>query len=97
MNTELALVKNTLRCNSFLRSLGFACRFFKSAQGVKVQELSKGQGRAAGDGDLLELQYVLRRTNGYFIYSTVEGVSFQPKDIPTGPFEFKLVSKPFMH
>lgn len=76
-----------------LWSLGFVfSRFFKSPQGVKIQELSTGQGQVAEDGDQIELQYVLRRTNGYFIYSTVEGVSFQPKDIPTGPFEFKLVN-----
>lgn len=31
------------------------------------------------------------RANGYFIYSTVEGVSFQPRNVPTGPLEVKLV------
>jgi len=33
---------------------------------------------------------VLRRSNGYFIYSTVEGVSFQPQDIPVGPVALAL-------
>ena len=59
---------------------------------MKVQELVKGRGPAAKNGDRIELEYVLRRTNGYFIYSTREGVSFQPIDIPTGPYELKLVS-----
>lgn len=67
------------------------CRFFKTPAGVKVQELAKGSGPEAKPGDRLEVDYVLRRTNGYFIYSTREGVSFQPKDIPTGPYELKLV------
>ena len=66
-------------------------RFFKTASGVKVQELAVGTGPPARDGDKVQLDYVLRRSNGYFIYSTVEGVSFQPKDIPTGPLEFQLV------
>ena len=28
---------------------------------------------------------VLRRSNGYFVYSTIEGVSFQPRDLPVEP------------
>ena len=34
---------------------------------------------------------VLRRSNGYFIYSTVEGVSYQPRSVPTGPYSFCVV------
>ena len=34
---------------------------------------------------------VLRRSNGYFIYSTVEGVSYQPRSVPTGPYSFCMV------
>lgn len=30
------------------------------------------------------------RNNGYFIYSTIEGVSFQPRDVPIGPVFHKL-------
>ena len=26
----------------------------------------------------------------YFIYSTVEGVSFQPRDVPIGPVDLRL-------
>ena len=33
-----------------------------------------------------------RRSNGYFIYATVEGVSFQPRDVPIGPLEVSLVT-----
>lgn len=67
-------------------------RFFQTASGVRVQELAQGSGPGAEEGDQIELEYVLRRTNGYFIYSTREGVSFQPKDVPTGPLEMQLVS-----
>jgi len=59
-----------------------------------VQELAVGdaaKGRAAQSGDRLLIDYVLRRANGYFIYSTVEGVSFQPADVPVGPVEVVLV------
>ena len=31
-----------------------------------------------------------RRNNGYFIVSSVEGVSFQPRDVPTGPVTARL-------
>lgn len=65
--------------------------FEKLASGVVVQRLAEGQGvRVAQAGDVILLDYVLRRANGYFIYSTLEGVSFQPQDVPTGPVRFKL-------
>ena len=64
-----------------------------TADGTRVQELAVGDsgGRAARSGDRLLIDYVLRRANGYFIYSTVEGVSFQPADVPVGPVEVVLV------
>eukprot|EP00879_Flechtneria_rotunda_P002872 GHRR01003087.1.p1 GENE.GHRR01003087.1~~GHRR01003087.1.p1 ORF type:complete len:230 (+),score=78.33 GHRR01003087.1:1046-1735(+) len=67
-------------------------RFFKTVSGVKVQELSPGSGPAAQGGDAVLIDYVLRRSNGYFIYSTIEGVSFQPKDVPIGPVKLQLGS-----
>ena len=67
------------------------CRFSKAPSGTKIQELALGRGPAAENGKRVSIDFVLRRSNGYFIYSTVEGVSFQPRDIPTGPFDFKLV------
>jgi hypothetical protein len=66
-------------------------KFFKTASGVKVQELLVGSGGvAAKKGDSILFDYVLRRANGYFIYGTVEGVSFQPQDTPVGPVAFRL-------
>lgn len=68
-----------------------APRFYKTASGVTVQELFEGNGDVGvRQGDRVLIDYVLRRSNGYFIYGTVEGVSFQPRDIPTGPIVLNL-------
>ncbi len=52
-----------------------ACmQFFKTPSGVKVQELGGGNPAAgasvAASGDLVLIDYILRRSNGYFIYGT---------------------------
>ncbi len=57
-----------------------------------MQELGLGKGKEARADSTVEVDFVLRRPNGYFIYSTVQGVSFQPKDVPIGPLDLKLVS-----
>lgn len=44
-------------------------KFFKTASGAKVQQLTAGSGPEAKPGDSVLLDYVLRRANGYFIYS----------------------------
>ncbi len=70
----------------------------RSPRGVPYEDLS-GEGAAAGAdassrpqkveaGDEIVVDYTLRRSNGYFIFSTVEGVSFQPLDVPAEPFRF---------
>jgi len=65
-------------------------RFVKTASGIRIQELAMGKGPIPAIGDTVLIDFVLRRANGYFIYSTVEGVSFQPKDVPVGPVAFTL-------
>ena len=70
---------------------GAHCRFLTDPSGVKIQELTPGTGSAATAGDTVVVNYVLRRANGYFIYSTVPGIGFQPNDVPAEPYEFKLV------
>lgn len=57
---------------------------------LQVQELLPGSGPTAGANDSVLVDYVLRRSNGYFIYGTVEGVSFQPRDVPVGPVLLQL-------
>ncbi|KAL9230024.1 hypothetical protein vseg_005424 [Gypsophila vaccaria] len=44
----------------------------KLAGGVRVQDIVDGEGLAASDGDVVEFNYVCRRANGYFVYSTVD-------------------------
>jgi FKBP-type peptidyl-prolyl cis-trans isomerase len=68
-----------------------APKFFKTPNGVPYQQLSEGNGREAHRGDKVLVDFVLRRSNGYFIYGTVEGVSFQPNDVPTGAITLQLV------
>lgn len=51
-----------------------------------------GSGPEAKNGDDVLIDYVLRRSNGYFIFATVEGVSFQPKDVPVAPVVIRLGS-----
>lgn len=47
-------------------------KFFKTANGVRVQELIVGNGPQAQQGDAVLIDYVLRRANGYFIYGECE-------------------------
>ncbi|PQQ20337.1 peptidyl-prolyl cis-trans isomerase FKBP16-1 chloroplastic [Prunus yedoensis var. nudiflora] len=50
-------------------------RTLKLPSGVRIQEIVEGQGSAANEGDLVEINYVCRRTNGYFVHSTVDQFS----------------------
>ncbi|GAB2230378.1 hypothetical protein Drorol1_Dr00014641 [Drosera rotundifolia] len=43
--------------------------------GVRVQDIIEGEGREASEGDFVEFNYVCRRANGYFVYSTVDQFS----------------------
>jgi FKBP-type peptidyl-prolyl cis-trans isomerase len=67
-----------------------APKFFKTPNGVPYQVLSEGTGKEAHRGNKVLVDFVLRRSNGYFIYGTVEGVSFQPNDVPTGAITLQL-------
>ena len=66
--------------------------FIKTANGTKVQILQQGRGEKPSVGDTIVYDFVLRRSNGYFVYSTVEGLGFQPRDVPTGPREYAVGS-----
>ncbi|XP_021906080.1 peptidyl-prolyl cis-trans isomerase FKBP16-1, chloroplastic [Carica papaya] len=50
-------------------------RILKLATGVRIQEVIEGEGREAREGDLVEVNYVCRRANGYFVHSTVDQFS----------------------
>ncbi|ESR65907.1 hypothetical protein CICLE_v10009425mg [Citrus x clementina] len=52
-----------------------AIRTLKLASGVRIQEIIEGEGPEASEGDIVQLNYVCRRSNGYFVHSTVDQFS----------------------
>mmetsp|Transcript_12804 Transcript_12804/g.27012 ORF Transcript_12804/g.27012 Transcript_12804/m.27012 type:complete len:199 (-) Transcript_12804:27-623(-) len=72
-------------------------KYERTKLGVPFEDVYLGpnpkEERAVKEGDVVEIDYVLRRSNGYFIYGTIQGVSFQPSDVPTEPFLFKVGSE----
>ena len=46
-------------------------RFRKLDSGVRVADLKQGSGPEVGDGSRVALQWVLRRSNGYFVDSSL--------------------------
>ncbi|CAK9308637.1 unnamed protein product [Citrullus colocynthis] len=50
-------------------------RTLKLDSGVRIQEVFEGDGVEAHEGDLVEFNYVCRRSNGYFVHSTVDQFS----------------------
>ncbi|CAA0832478.1 Peptidyl-prolyl cis-trans isomerase FKBP16-1-chloroplastic [Striga hermonthica] len=50
-------------------------RTIKLASGVRIQDIVEGQGQEALEGDTIEFNYVCRRSNGYFVHSTVDQFS----------------------
>lgn len=49
---------------------GLLLRYFKLPSGTIYEEIAEGAGEGAAKGDLISYNYVLRRSNGYFVYST---------------------------
>ncbi|KAK4796662.1 hypothetical protein SAY86_028988 [Trapa natans] len=50
-------------------------RTLKLPDGVRFQEIIEGEGTEACEGDTVEINYVCRRSNGYFVHSTVNQFS----------------------
>ncbi|GFP89114.1 peptidyl-prolyl cis-trans isomerase fkbp16-1 chloroplastic, partial [Phtheirospermum japonicum] len=50
-------------------------RTLKLASGVRIQDIVDGLGQEAREGDTVEFNYVCRRSNGYFVHSTVDQFS----------------------
>ncbi|XP_052177211.1 peptidyl-prolyl cis-trans isomerase FKBP16-1, chloroplastic isoform X5 [Diospyros lotus] len=44
----------------------------KLTSGVRIQDIVEGEGPEAREGSLVEVNYVCRRSNGYFVHSTVD-------------------------
>ncbi|PKA55844.1 Peptidyl-prolyl cis-trans isomerase FKBP16-1, chloroplastic [Apostasia shenzhenica] len=49
--------------------------------GVKVEELVEGQGSETHEGDTVQVNYVCRRSNGYFVHSSVDQFSGESKPV----------------
>ncbi|XP_060199313.1 peptidyl-prolyl cis-trans isomerase FKBP16-1, chloroplastic isoform X3 [Lycium barbarum] len=50
-------------------------RTLKLDSGVRIQDIVEGEGPEAHEGDTVEINYVCRRSNGYFVHSTVDQFS----------------------
>ncbi|KAF3616184.1 Peptidyl-prolyl cis-trans isomerase FKBP16-1, chloroplastic [Capsicum annuum] len=50
-------------------------RTLKLDSGVRLQDIVEGEGPEAHEGDVVEINYVCRRSNGYFVHSTVDQFS----------------------
>ena len=65
--------------------------FIKSPLGVVYEKINDGAGTPAAPGDVAVFEWVLRRSNGYFIYGTIDcGIGCGNGD----PSEYKLAGTP---
>ncbi|WOK99952.1 peptidyl-prolyl cis-trans isomerase FKBP16-1, chloroplastic isoform X1 [Canna indica] len=53
----------------------------KLDNGVRIQDVIEGEGPEAHEGDLVEFNYVCRRSNGYFVHSTVDQFSGESRPV----------------
>ncbi|KAI3973506.1 hypothetical protein MKW92_028534 [Papaver armeniacum] len=53
----------------------------RQADGLIIQDVVDGIGIEAQDGDLVEFNYVCRRSNGYFVHSTVDQFNGESKPV----------------
>ncbi|OVA01592.1 Peptidyl-prolyl cis-trans isomerase [Macleaya cordata] len=53
----------------------------RQVDGVIIQDVVEGKGREAHEGDLVEVNYVCRRSNGYFVHSTVDQFNGESKPV----------------
>ncbi|XP_052177210.1 peptidyl-prolyl cis-trans isomerase FKBP16-1, chloroplastic isoform X4 [Diospyros lotus] len=68
----------------------------KLTSGVRIQDIVEGEGPEAREGSLVEVNYVCRRSNGYFVHSTVD--QFGGENAPVIlPLDEKRVSSVILH
>ncbi|XP_020698699.2 peptidyl-prolyl cis-trans isomerase FKBP16-1, chloroplastic [Dendrobium catenatum] len=56
-------------------------RYQKLKSGVKIEEIVEGEGPETHEGDVVEINYVCRRSNGYFVHSTQNQLSGESKPV----------------
>lgn len=64
----------------------------KLPSGIRVQDIVSGEGQAANEGDVVVFNYVCRRSNGYFVYSTVDQFTGEAMPV-TLPLDEKQIIK----
>lgn len=67
-------------------------RYYKTPSGVKIEDIVEGNGLPAREGDMVELNYVCRRSNGYFVYSTVDQLSGESKPVTVSLGDKQIIS-----
>jgi len=67
-------------------------RDYKTPSGVKIEDIVEGDGLPAREGDMVELNYVCRRSNGYFVYSTVDQLSGESKPVTLSLGDKQIIS-----
>ncbi|KAK1309917.1 hypothetical protein QJS10_CPA08g01845 [Acorus calamus] len=63
----------------------------KLNSGVRFQDIIEGEGLEAREGDLVEFNYVCRRSNGYFVHSTVDQFSGESNPVVLPLDEKKII------
>ncbi|KNA12165.1 hypothetical protein SOVF_128310 isoform B [Spinacia oleracea] len=64
----------------------------KLPSGVRFQDIVDGEGSEANEGDVVAFNYVCRRSNGYFVYSTVDQFTGEAMPV-TLPLDEKQIIK----
>ncbi|XP_057983038.1 peptidyl-prolyl cis-trans isomerase FKBP16-1, chloroplastic isoform X2 [Malania oleifera] len=64
----------------------------KLSSGVRIQDIIEGEGPEVHEGDLVEVNYVCRRSNGYFVHSTVDQFSGESMPVKL-PLDEKQIIK----
>lgn len=68
-----------------------ASRTRKLPGGVRVQDIVDGEGQAANEGDVVVINYVCRRSNGYFVYSTVDQFTGEAMPVTLTLYEKQII------
>jgi len=67
-------------------------RDYKTPSGVKIEDIVEGDGLPAREGDMVELNYVCRRSNGYFVYSTVDQLNGENRPVILSLSDKQIIS-----
>ncbi|KAI0502374.1 hypothetical protein KFK09_017323 [Dendrobium nobile] len=81
MIREVYLITTVHICSQVLLFQFEEFRYQKLKSGVKIEEIVEGEGPETHEGDVVEINYVCRRSNGYFVHSTVNQLSGESKPV----------------